>query len=119
MRAVGKALSLIVITTFIASCSLFFQSQVSFRNNTSSYTFLAIKLGTAVDYEATLSPGQQTPFFDISGGSYSLYTKGIDGVFYQWPVPQEVVPGYSYTFIFSINSATNTLAYSTYIALQK
>jgi len=118
MAVAGKIFAVVIAATSLASCNLFFQTQISFQNNTSTYTFLAIKLG-AVDYESTLSPGQQTPFFPIGGGSYALSTKGIDGVFYEWPVEQQISPGYSYTFIFSINSVTNTLAYSTYIALQK
>ncbi len=117
MALVGKIAAAVMIA-FLASCSLFFQTQISFQNNTSTYTFLAIKLGS-VDYESTLSPGQQTSFFSISPGSYTLSTKGVEGVFYQWPVQQSIAGGYSYTMIFSVNSATNSLVYSTYVALQK
>jgi hypothetical protein len=117
MALIGKIAAVLMIA-FLASCSLFFQTQVSFQNNTSTYTFLAIKLGS-VDYETTLSPGQQTPFFPIDPGLDSLYTKGIEGVFYQWPVQQSIASGYSYTFVFSVNSTTNSLVYSTYVALQR
>jgi len=118
MRAFGKILVVMTVVTLLASCNLFFQTQVSFLNSTNTYSFLAIKLG-GVDYESTLSPGQQTSFFPIDGGTYTLSTKGIDGVFYEWPVKQQISSGYSYTFIFSINSITNTLTYSTYVALQR
>ena len=117
MALVGK-IAAVVMIAFLAGCSLFFPTQVSFQNNTSTYTFLAIKLGP-LDYETTLSPGQQTAFFTINPGLYSLLTKGIEGVFYQWPAQQEVTGGYSYTIIFSVNSATNSLVYSTYVALQR
>ncbi len=117
MAAVGKTLAGLMILS-LASCQLFFPTQVSFQNATSTYTFLEIKLGSA-DYTAELSPGQQSSFLGVSPGSYTLYTKGIDGILYAWPVPQSIAGGYSYTLIFSVNTTTNSLVYSTYIALEK
>jgi len=117
MTATAKIAAAIMIA-FLASCQLFFPTQISFQNSTSSYTFVEIKLGT-VDYTTELSPGQQTSFLPISAGSYTLYTKGIDGVSYAWPVRQAIAGGYSYTMIFSVNGTTNNLVYSTYVALEK
>ena len=113
----GK-IAVAIMIAFLASCNLFFQTQVSFLNNTSTYTFLAIELGS-VDYETALSPGAQSPWFSIAPGSYSLYTMGTNGILYQWPTEQSIVVGYSYTIIFSVNTTTNSLFYSTYVALEK
>jgi len=117
MRAAGKIAAMLTIA-FLASCQLFFQTQVSFQNSTSSYTFVEIKLGS-VDYTTELPPGPPTSFLPILPGSYTLYTKGIDGVLYAWPVKQSIAGGYSYTLTFSQNSTTNSLSYSTYVALEK
>jgi hypothetical protein len=111
-------IAVVIMAAFLVSCQLFFQTQVSFQNGTSSYTFLEIKLGS-VDYATTLPPGQQTSFFPIGPGLYTLYTTGVDGVVYSWPVKQPIAGGYSYTIIFGVNSTTNALSYSTYIALQE
>jgi len=113
MKKIAAALTV----ALLCSCDLFFQTQVSFQNNTSSYTFLEIQLGS-VTYTAALSPGTKTSFFPISPGSYTLYTEGIDGILYAWPAQQSIAGGYSYTIIFSMNSTSNALVYSTYIALQ-
>ena len=103
---------------FLASCNLFFPTQVSFTNaassSTASYTFLEIRLGS-VDYLTTLSPGQSTAFFPISPGSYTLFTRGTNGVLYQWPVQQPIMNGYSYTLVFFLNNTT--ISYSTSIAM--
>ena len=113
----GKIVLAIMIAS-LASCNFFFQTQVSFENSTSSYTFLAIKIGS-VDDETPLTPNQQTSFTPIGQGSYYLYTKGIDGIWYQWPAQQSIAAGYSYTIIFSADSTTGNLTYSTYIALEQ
>ena len=117
MTVLGR-IAAATLTFFLFSCQLFFQTQVSFQNTTSSYTFLEIKLGS-VDCTSTLSPGGQTSFFPIDAGSYTLYTRGVDGVLYEWPVQQSIVGGYSYTIMFAINSTTNNLTYTTYVALEK
>jgi hypothetical protein len=116
--AAFRIIAAAITVVFLVSCDLFFQTQVSFQNNTSSYTFLEIELGSD-DYTSTLAPGAKTPFVSISPGSYTLYTEGIDGVLYAWPTQQSITGGYSYTIIFSVNSANNALVYSTYIALEK
>lgn len=117
MAALGKT-SVAIMAAFLVSCQLLFQTQVSFQNSTSSYTFLEIKLGS-IDYTSTLSPGQQTSFFPVGQGLYTLSTRGIDGVLYAWPVKQSIAGGYSYTIIFAVNSTTNSLSYTTYVALEK
>ena len=117
MAVLGK-IAVAIMAAFLVSCQLLFQTQVSFQNSTSSYTFLEIKLGS-VDYTTALPPGQQTSFFPIDRGLYTLYTTGIDGVVYAWPVQQPIAGGYSYTMIFGVNATTNALFYSTYIALQR
>lgn len=99
---------------FLASCNLFFPTQVSFTNATSSYTFVEIQLGS-VDYLTALSPGQSTGFFQISPGTYTLSTRGMNGVLYQWPVQQQIIDGYSYTLVFFQNNTT--ISYSTSIAM--
>jgi len=117
MAAIRKIAAAIIVV-FLVSCDLFFQTQVSFQNNTPSYTFLEIELGS-VNYTSSLAPGVKTAFMSISPGSYTLYTEGIDGILYAWPTQQSIAGGYSYTIIFSLNSANNALIYSTYIALEK
>jgi hypothetical protein len=100
---------------FLLSCNLVTQTQVSFWNNTSTYTFLAIKIG-GVDYTTALAPGSVTSYFPIAPGTYSLSTEGISGAWYQWPAPQQIARGYSYQLVFSID-ASNSLSYSTYVAM--
>ena len=62
----------------------FSRRRSSFQNSTSSYTFLEIKLGS-IDYTSTLSPGQQTSFFPVGQGLYTLSTREIDGVLLRGP----------------------------------
>ncbi|MGA2612605.1 MAG: hypothetical protein ABSG38_04025 [Spirochaetia bacterium] len=113
-----RNIALAIMIVSLAQCSLFFPTQVGFQNNTSTYTFLAIKLGS-VDVETALTPGQQTQYFSIDPGTYSLYTKSIDGILYQWPAAQPIAGGFSYTIMFSQNSTTNSIGYSTYVSVQK
>lgn len=77
----GK-IAVAVMIVSLAQCNLFFPTQVSFQNNTSAYTFVAIKLGS-IDYETALTPGQQSPYISLDPGSYYLYTKGTNGILYQ------------------------------------
>lgn len=104
-----------VIPIIFLSCSLVTPTQVSFSNNTSTYTFLAIKIGT-VNYTSTLAPGQYTPYFPISPGTYYLSTQGISDAWYQWPNAQQIAQGYSYQFIFSVD-VSNNLYYSVYVSM--
>ncbi len=113
----GK-IAVAVMIVSLAQCNLFFPTQVSFQNNTSAYTFVAIKLGS-IDYETALTPGQQSPYISLDPGSYYLYTKGTNGILYQWPAKQPIAGGFSYTIIFSENTTTNSLIYSTYVSVAK
>ena len=113
---IGKiAKSAVAIPVIFLSCSLITPTQVSFRNNTYTYTFLAIAIGS-VNYASTLAPGQATPYFSIAPGTYYLATEGVSGIWYQWPTPQQISQGYSYQLVFSVD-VSNNLYYSTYIAM--
>jgi hypothetical protein len=68
-----------------------------------------------MDYTTPLLPGQGISYISIDPGSYSLFTKGIDGTWYQWPVPQSVERGYSYTLIFITKNAR--IEYHLYVAM--
>ena len=88
----------------LASCNLLSPTQVGFWNTTTSYTFMEIKLGS-IDYQATLAPGYSTPFFPINSGSYTLYTRGTNGILFQWPVPQPISAGHSCVLVFYLNNS--------------
>ena len=112
----GKILKVAAIIPIIfLSCSLVTPTQVSFWNNTPSYTFLAISIGT-VSYTSPLAPGQSTAYFQIAPGTYHLFTQGITGTLYQWPNPQQIAQGYSYQLVFSVD-ASNNLFYSAYVSM--
>jgi len=105
------------MVAFLAGCNLTFPTQVSFQNATSpSYTFLEIRIGS-VDYTSTLAPGQATRFFEISPGSYTVFTRGTNGILYQWPQQQPIAQGYSYTLVFFLNNSS--INYSTYISMTR
>ncbi len=99
---------------FLASCSLFTPTQVSF-NNTSTYTFQEIKIGS-VDYVGALTPGSPTAYFPIAPGTYILYTRGASGALYQWPTRQQFDSGYSYQLVFAVD-ASNNLYYAVYVSM--
>ncbi|HVO37502.1 MAG TPA: hypothetical protein VMV03_00600 [Spirochaetia bacterium] len=109
-----KPIALGIMVAFLAGCNLVFPTQVSFQNATTSYTFLEIRIGS-VDYLSGLAPGQATGFFEISPGSYTVFTRGTNGILYQWPQQQSIVQGYSYTLVFFVNNTS--INYSTYISM--
>ena len=108
-----------IILCLVVSCNLFLKTQVAFENATTSYTFTEIKIGT-VDVTTPLPPAPATAsvtaFVPIDPGSYTLFTKGMNGIWYQWPVPQPFDRGYSCLITFRINSE-NYLTYSTYATM--
>ncbi len=101
---------------FLAGCNLFYPTQIGFQNATGSYTFLEIKIGP-VDYTTTLSPGGSTGFFGIPAGTYTLYTRGSNGILFSWPVQQSIASGYTYTLVFFLNNTS--INYSTNISMTK
>ena len=103
-----------ILPFLLCSCNLFYSTKVSFLNSTASYTFTEIKLGP-LDYPAPLAPGQAIGYAEIDPGTYTLSTKGIDGTWFQWPVPQAVERGYSYTLTFV--TVNNTIQYQVYVAM--
>lgn len=110
-----KRLTLVgILTFFICSCNLFFSTKISFLNSTTSYIFTEIKFGP-IDYATPLPPGQGISYIPIDPGSYTLFTRGVDGILYQWPVPQPVERGYSYTLTFTTQNSQ--IVYDVYIAM--
>jgi len=101
-----------IISLLLASCNLYLTTQVGFQNSTGTYTFDEIKIAS-IDITTPLPPSSTTSFFTVDSGSYTLYTKGTNGIWYQWPAPQTFQKGYSCLITFSINSQS-VLTYSAY-----
>jgi hypothetical protein len=106
---------LAILPYLVCSCNLFFSTKINFLNSTASYTFTEVKLGS-FDYTNPLQPGQAINYTLIDPGTYNLQTRGIDGTLYQWPVPQVIQRGYSYTLTF-ITGSDGNIQYQVYEAI--